>query len=127
MIQFYIININRARYKQKLSAGSLNLHITSTGIHGTGSDGGSDWGGTVHLTDNSVTLGATTDNPAYEGTELGGWYTVVSGSSGTMSGSIKNQITIGTTDATKTEQKGNWVGKKLNMRWKKVTLNLETF
>jgi hypothetical protein len=99
----YIININRSRYKQKLSAGSLNLHIASTGVHGTGSDGGSDWGGVVHLTDNSVSLGATVDNPAYEGTELGGWYTVVSGSSGTMVGTSKNQITIGTTDASKTE------------------------
>ena len=95
----YVININRARYKQKLSPGSLNLHISSSGLHGTGSSGGSDWGGTVHLTDNSVTLGATIDNPAYEGTELGGWYTVVSGSSGTMSGSVKNQMTIGTTAA----------------------------
>ena len=92
----YVINVNRARYKQRLSPGSLNLHISSSGMHGTGSSGGSDWGGIVHLTDDSVSRGATVTNPNYVGTELGGYYHLVSGSGGTMIGSSANQIVIGT-------------------------------
>ena len=73
----YIINVNRARYKQRLSPGSLNLHLNHSGMHGTGSSGGSDWGGTIHLTDDSVSRGATVTNPNYVGTELGGYYNLV--------------------------------------------------
>ena len=91
----YIINVNRARYKQRLSPGSLNLHLNHSGMHGTGSSGGSDWGGTIHLTDDSVSRGATVTNPNYVGTELGGYYNLVSGSGGTMSGSNSNQLVIG--------------------------------
>ena len=75
----YVINVNRARYKQKLSAGTLNLHLSSSGIHGTGSTGGGTWGGIIHLTDDSVSRGATVTNPNYVGNNLGGYYNVVSG------------------------------------------------
>ena len=84
----YVININRSRYKQKLSPGSLNLHMAYTGLTGnTGSY-------TIELTDNSVSKGATDDNPNYDSTELGGMYTIVSGSSGTRSGSLTNQFLL---------------------------------
>jgi len=89
----YVININRSRYKQKLSPGSLNLHLEYRGLSGTGSAFG------IELTDNSVTKGATVDNPNYDGTDLGGFYTIVSGSSGTRSGSLTNQITMPNTSA----------------------------
>ena len=92
----YVINVNRSRYKQKLSPGSLNLHLSSSGMNGTGSSGGSDWGGIVHLTDDSVSRGATVTDPNYVGTDLGGYYHLVSGSGGTMSGSATNQLVIGT-------------------------------
>ena len=92
----YIINVNRSRYKQKLSPGSLNLHLSSSGIHGTGSTGGGDWGGIVHLTDDSVTQGATPSNANYVGLDLGGYYNIVSGSNGTTSGSNTNQLTLNT-------------------------------
>ena len=91
----YVINVNRARYKQKLSAGTLNLHLSSSGIHGTGSTGGGTWGGIIHLTDDSVSRGATVTNPNYVGNNLGGYYNVVSGSNGSHSGSNVNQIHIG--------------------------------
>ena len=89
----YVININRSRYKQKLSPGSLNLHLRYKGLSGTGSNS------TIHLTDNSVTKGATVDNPNYDGTDLGGFYTIVSGSGGTRSGSLTNQVTMPNTSA----------------------------
>ena len=90
----YIININRSRYKQKLSPGSLNLHISGSPLEGTGSVGVND---IIHLTDDSVSRGATVDDPKYiEGTEdqLGGAYHVVSGSNGSYSGAVVNQLTI---------------------------------
>ena len=89
----YVININRSRYKQRLSPGSLNLHLRYKGLSGTGSNS------TIHLTDNSVTKGATVDNPNYDGTDLGGFYTIVSGSGGTRSGSLTNQVTMPNTSA----------------------------
>ena len=89
----YIINVNRARYKQKLSAGSLNLHISGSPVEGTGSVDAND---IIHLTDDSVTRGATVTNPNYVGEHLGGYYHIVSGSSGTMQGSSANQLTINT-------------------------------
>jgi len=60
---FYVINVSRARYKEKLLPGSLNLTLTSGG-------------NTLNLTDNSgdVTL------PEYYGTQRA--YQVVSGSNG---------------------------------------------
>ena len=61
---FYVVSINRARYKEKLLPGSFNLTLN---------DGGSR---TIHLTDNSkdVTL------PTYYGTQRA--YEIISGSNG---------------------------------------------
>ena len=91
----YIINVNRSRYKQKLSPGSLNLHISGSPVEGTGSSGF-----IVHLTDDSVSRGATVSNPNYfEADKLGGSYIIVSGSNGTMSGSTTNQLTLNTSES----------------------------
>ena len=92
----YIINVNRARYKQKLSPGSLNLHISGSPVLATATQT------TIHLTDDSVSRGATVTNPNYvnggggEQGALGGYYTIVSGSNGSYSGSLVNQLTINT-------------------------------
>ena len=80
---FYAVSINRARYKESLLPGSLNLTLN---------DGGSR---TLHLTDNSkdVTL------PTYYGTQRA--YQIVSGSNGSAyagngyAGSGGNSTTIG--------------------------------
>jgi len=97
----YIINVNRARYKQKLSPGSLNLHISGSPVEGTGStDSGVNH--IIHLTDDSVTRGATVQNPNYAATgggeqgALGGYYHIVSGSNGVQQGTSHNQLTINT-------------------------------
>ena len=87
----YIINVNRSRYKQKLSPGTLNLHLSGSPVEGTGSVGVND---KIHLTDDSVSRGATLDDPNYVGTHLGGYYHIVSGSSGTYLGTAANQLTI---------------------------------
>ena len=64
---------NRANYKQKLTLGSLSLHISGT-VKGLA---GHDDGGTqnlIHLTDDSVT------NPQGAGTSnLGTYYNLISG------------------------------------------------
>ena len=79
----YIINVNRSRYKQKLSPGSLNLHISGSPAAGTGSTGTSTHGGIIHLTDDSVSQGAVVGNQKLFFEErLGGYYHVVSGSNG---------------------------------------------
>jgi hypothetical protein len=66
----FIININRARYKQSLRLGSLNLKI-----------------GNTKLTDDSVT-----NSGAAILTNAGRQYNIVSGSSGTLSGSNLTQV-----------------------------------
>ena len=88
----YVININRARYKQRLTLGSLNLHIsgTTTGLPGGAGSGIGQAQSIVHLTDDSVT------NPAGAGTSnLGTYYNVVSGSSGVVSGSSLATAQVG--------------------------------
>jgi hypothetical protein len=91
----YIINVNRSRYKQKLSPGSLNLHLSGSPNPNCSATDGSVLSPTIHLTDNSVSKGATPDNPNYDGEHLGGYYTIVSGSNGTTSGSNGvNQLRI---------------------------------
>ena len=87
----YVINVNRSRYKQRLSPGSLNLHISGSPVEGTGSVDAND---IIHLTDDSVSRGATTDNPNYVGPELGGYYHIVSGSNGSYNGTSANQLSI---------------------------------
>ena len=68
----YVININRARYKQRLSTGTLNLHIS-----GGGGGAGEGKVVTYHLTDDSVTNGL-------QGNTLGGFYNIVSGTNGEL-------------------------------------------
>ena len=80
----YVINVNRANYKQRLSAGTLDLHISGANIDQPAQS-------LLKLTDDSVSRGATANNPNYVGTNLGGYYNVVSGSVGIMSGSTINQ------------------------------------
>ena len=75
----FVININRARYKQSLTLGSLNLHISGT-------TNGYDDQTIIHLTDDSVTNGQTGDS------NLGPQYNIVSGSNGVLSGSFVNQV-----------------------------------
>tara|TARA_R110001592_G_scaffold117992_3_gene320245 strand:- start:207 stop:1352 length:1146 start_codon:yes stop_codon:yes gene_type:complete len=83
----YVINVNRSRYKQKLNPGSLNLNLTGSSAHGK-----TYIQTQIHLTDDSVTNGAgATSNP---GNKLGEYYNIVSGSSGVLSGSNTNQLTI---------------------------------
>ena len=80
----YVININRSRYKQRLTLGSLNLHISgnSVGISSESQD-------KMELTEDSVTNGAFETN-----TNLGPVYRIVSGTNGVVSGSVTNQLTI---------------------------------
>ena len=82
----YIINVNRARYKQKLNPGSLNLRLA-----GSSMEGGSG-SGTLHLTDDSVTNGAGATN--VPGNKLGEYYNIVSGSSGVVSGSTTKTLSL---------------------------------
>ena len=81
----FVININRANYKQRLSAGTLSLIISGSNIDEAVIDRN------IKLTDDSVSRGATPNNPNYAGTNLGGYYNVVSGSNGIISGSTINQ------------------------------------
>ena len=79
----YVININRARYKQRLTLGSLSLTIS-------GGYTGADTIATVRLTDDSVTNGSSGDS------NLGPFYNIVSGAFGVVSGSSGiNQTTSG--------------------------------
>jgi len=91
----YVINVNRGRYKQKLSPGSLNLHLSGSPTSSCELLDGGTYPATIHLTDDSVTRGATVTNPNYVGENLGGYYHVVSGSNGSISGSDgANQLYI---------------------------------
>ena len=79
----YVININRARYKHNLKAGSLNLTLK-------GNVGSSLIGDKIILTDDSVsTSGSATI------TNAGRQFNLVSGSSGVRSGSTTAQTQFG--------------------------------
>ena len=80
----YVININRSRYKQRLTLGSLNLQIS-------GASQGVDGQAVIHLTDDSVTNGQFADS------NLGPVYRIVSGTNGVLSGSVTNQLTLSST------------------------------
>ena len=73
----YVLNINRARYKNQLSLSTLSLHIT-----GAIADSG-----TLKLTDDSVS-----SNGAAVLTNLGRQFNIVSGANGVMSGSTVHQV-----------------------------------
>ena len=78
----YVININRANYKQKLTLGTLQLHISGAT---KGTPGNSQT--VVHLTDDSVTNEALGNSIS-----LGPYYSIVSGTNG--------QVLTGTTATT---------------------------
>lgn len=74
----YVININRARYKQSLKAGSINFQISGAS------------GGNLLLTDDSVTK---TGSAVI--TNVGRQFNIVSGTNGVMSGSTLGQTVSG--------------------------------
>tara|TARA_R110002020_G_scaffold373519_4_gene585042 strand:+ start:2113 stop:3165 length:1053 start_codon:yes stop_codon:yes gene_type:complete len=77
----YIINFERARIKQGLKPGSLNLKLTS---------GSSANQGAVHLTDDF-----TSNTGSAVPTALGKQFNLVSGSNGTILGTLANQTVSG--------------------------------
>ena len=80
----WVINVNRARYKQSLKPGSLNIKISGSQIV----DGiNPSKGFMFELTDDSVT-----SNGSAKLTNLGRQFNIVSGTSGVRSGSFLGQI-----------------------------------
>jgi len=77
---FYVINVNRSRFKHALKPGTLNLHISG------GIGDGANMTGPLKLTDDSVTA---TGSAVI--TNLGRQFNLVSGSNGLVSGSNINQ------------------------------------
>ena len=77
----YVINVARARYKQTLKPGTLNLQLSAS-HHQTPTTAT-----TIHLTDDSVT-----QNGSAKLTNLGRQFNIVSGSSGVRSGSVLGQV-----------------------------------
>ena len=85
----YVININRGRYKQRLTLGSLDLRLRASTI-GVNSQSQH----TIHLTDDSVS------NPGGVGTSnLGTYYNIVSGSLGVISGSTTTGTQVNLTSS----------------------------
>ena len=76
----YVINFERARIKQGLKPGSLNLQLTS----------GSTIGGRIHLTDDF-----STNTGSAVPTALGRQFNLVTGSSGVMLDTLATQTTSG--------------------------------
>ena len=83
----YVININRARYKQRLTLGSLNLNISGASFSSVVA-GAEISQSIIHLTDDSVTNGQFADS------NLGPVYRIVSGTNGTVSGSVTDQLSL---------------------------------
>jgi hypothetical protein len=84
---FYIININRARYKHNLKPGTLNLFLTGSGAPGVGGPINQSGIKTLHLTDDSVTAtGSATI------TNIGRQFNIVSGASGVRQGANTTQV-----------------------------------
>jgi len=84
----YVINVNRSRYKQRLTLGSLNLHLSGSSV-------GVSNQSIIHLTEDSLTNtnGTGTSN-------LGTYYNIVSGSTG--------EILTGTTATTQLGGTGSY-------------------
>ena len=80
----YVININRARYKQSLKPGTLNLQITAS-LHDTPT-----LPTIIRLTDDSVTTKGSAKL-----TNLGRQFNIVSGNSGIMKGTTLQQTDSG--------------------------------
>ena len=93
----YVININRSRYKQRLTLGSLNLHLSTSVVHDVDCD-------VLKLTDDSVTAGA----PAGTSVSLGPYYNLVSGSSGVVQAGTTATTQVGGTSATATDGSGSY-------------------
>ena len=76
----FVININRSRYKQRLTLGSLNLIISGYNSALTAHQGAGSGQSLIHLTDDSVT------NTTAAGTSvsLGPYYNIVSGTNGEL-------------------------------------------
>ena len=89
----YVININRSRYKQRLTLGSLNLTLSGSTLGHTATQT------EIHLTDDSVTNGLA-GHSTNNGGVLGPFYNIVSGSNGILSGSVTNQVTVGSLTST---------------------------
>lgn len=75
--EIFVININRARYRQNLKPGTLNIKMTGAN-------------GEYLFTDDSITQTGSAIN-----TELGRQFNLVSGSNGVMSGSVLAQTPSG--------------------------------
>ena len=81
---FYVINISRARYKQSLKPGTLNLDLSASLQVSPGTQT------EIHLTDDSVTT-----NGSAKLTNLGRQFNVVSGSNGIAKDGTHLQIGVG--------------------------------
>tara|TARA_R110002020_G_scaffold275176_1_gene490399 strand:- start:1818 stop:2885 length:1068 start_codon:yes stop_codon:yes gene_type:complete len=78
----YVININRARYKNALRMGNLQIHLSGSGLIGNID--------TLHLTDDSVTTSGSA-NAIRAG--VGREFNLVSGSNGIRKGSSNTFVT----------------------------------
>ena len=84
---FYVININRSRYRHNLKPGTLNLILTGSGAPGTQGSENQSGIGALHLTDDSITAtGSATI------TNIGRQFNIVSGASGVRLGSNTTQV-----------------------------------
>jgi hypothetical protein len=80
---FYVINVNRARYKNNLSLSTLSLYLSSS----IAADAGATSYKVTHLTDDSIS-----SNGAAVITNIGRQFNIVSGSNGVHSGSSAIQV-----------------------------------
>ena len=78
----YVINVNRARYKNNLALSTLSLYLT-----GSHEGSGDNSKAVIHLTDDSVS-----SNGAAVMTNIGRQFNIVSGSNGVYSGSSAIQV-----------------------------------
>ena len=81
---FYVINVNRARYKNNLSLSTLSLYLTSSIAD---ADSAASSYKVTHLTDDSIS-----SNGAAVITNIGRQFNIVSGSNGVHSGSSAIQV-----------------------------------
>ena len=79
----YVINVNRARYKNNLSLSTISLHLSSS----TDDDGSDAQNSLTHLTDDSIS-----SNGAAIITNIGRQFNIVSGANGVHSGSSAIQV-----------------------------------
>jgi len=80
----FVINVNRSRYRHNLKPGTLNLHLSASGMPSDTFSGNNHY---IKLTDDSVT---STGSAVL--TNLGRQFNIVSGTNGEMSGSQLTQV-----------------------------------